>query len=1089
MSKSTRSWFFWFFVVILLMLVSGADCLGSPILLTSSFRMGYSHGNFLVAPSASPNYIINSKGLLIDAATSSAIVVASGFQVQPTFIGQMGVLQDATGAMVIICTSGCATPVTSPALNGVIYTNTSGALLSTAQGGAGTLCLVETNGGAPVWGSCSGSAATAWSSLTNPSANVALSMGNNTTTWTAGTATTNPFIVNDTTANTGTNPLFQVNTVGTSAAAVAAFYAKGTTNGVTISNAGVLAASGSGTINATTAAALAAVPTQCGANNFATGVAANGNANCSVAGTVSVVGAGSLTSTAFATGGGGNTVQTSSPTSTLTSSGNATFVGTTSSAVFDHDVHVDGTTYTTIAGAVSGNSGANPNACSTLGGCAIYEEVSTDVWSTNPFYGSKNYSVYLGFGTQTGTDTGIYYTKMPIVLSSDQIYGQGISRYNGSGPNEDGSYGTVIRACVGNSLCGGSYFPTSPPSPPIPAASFSNNSSGGGTAYTETINIELVWIVNVNTSPDAGTTGSTYGVPGASMPGPAITQVLTLSTSGITIAPPCANPTCVFNGTGGNPADFPAFSLGQAYAMNQYVTGSGTSGLNNPGTGHIYRVMQPIASSAAVTFHGTANEQVHDTSGACTSPTVSAANNCFYVESGPDANWLPVVGYLVYVSMSTQSNGQFIRQPTGPNYCASTVNVGGTTACAVNTQYLLNTTGSNGISTSGINQPPIVDMTHPLTVLGEQVSNGSQTVVFRSRFENLVLDPADQAGECGEDYISQEGSGYFNDICKGAVTDAFYVYTGPGSQNSVLSGGYATNNAGGTHVNSLRYGVVCDSRGGGCMRKLSDLTIIGYQMAGASPPSCLYLYGGSTAGTEVDSIHVESCVDGVTVSGFNNGLQAGINAGPVVTIQGVSGLGTITNVIHVGVGARSVAATEIAAGGASASVLDDNSYDILGTINQNGTYFGGSALATPSNQSGMLNFFLNGINDAPMAYRYSKGTTTTAGLLACMQSSRTVTACAGSATNFLGVFVPQNGSTNTLVQTAGEALVTTTNSVAVGDNICEGTDTTGKATGTGTTACGAGLRVGVVTSITVGPAFGVAGTVSATKPLVQLGRN
>ena len=45
-------------------------------------------------------------------------------------------------------------------------------------------------------------------------------------------------------------------------------------------------------------------------------------------GTVTVVGAGSLTSTAFTTGGGSQTIQTPSATSTLDSSGNASFAGT-----------------------------------------------------------------------------------------------------------------------------------------------------------------------------------------------------------------------------------------------------------------------------------------------------------------------------------------------------------------------------------------------------------------------------------------------------------------------------------------------------------------------------------------------------------------------------------------------------------------------------------------------------------------------------------------------------------------------------------------------------------------------------------------
>src|SRR5581483_12361227 len=69
--------------------------------------------------------------------------------------------------------------------NGVLYlSNSSGTVAATATGGAGTLCLVSTNGGTPTFGACSGSTATAWSSLTAPSANLSFSMGTNTTTFT-----------------------------------------------------------------------------------------------------------------------------------------------------------------------------------------------------------------------------------------------------------------------------------------------------------------------------------------------------------------------------------------------------------------------------------------------------------------------------------------------------------------------------------------------------------------------------------------------------------------------------------------------------------------------------------------------------------------------------------------------------------------------------------------------------------------------------------------------------------------------------------------------------------------------------------------
>ena len=58
--------------------------------------------------------------------------------------------------------------------NGVLYTNGSGVLAQTATGGAGALCLVSTNGGTPAFGSCSGSASTVWSALTNPTTSLSL---------------------------------------------------------------------------------------------------------------------------------------------------------------------------------------------------------------------------------------------------------------------------------------------------------------------------------------------------------------------------------------------------------------------------------------------------------------------------------------------------------------------------------------------------------------------------------------------------------------------------------------------------------------------------------------------------------------------------------------------------------------------------------------------------------------------------------------------------------------------------------------------------------------------------------------------------
>lgn len=138
--------------------------------------------------------------------------------------------------------------------NGGLYRDATGNIIATATGGAGTLCYVSANGGVPVWGSCAGSAATAWSALSNPSGNMAVNVGTNTSQWTVqgNTSTANLFSIIDTTGNTGTGSLFEVHSVGTSAAKPVTFTAKGTSNGVQMDNTGSLAAIGTGAIAANT---------------------------------------------------------------------------------------------------------------------------------------------------------------------------------------------------------------------------------------------------------------------------------------------------------------------------------------------------------------------------------------------------------------------------------------------------------------------------------------------------------------------------------------------------------------------------------------------------------------------------------------------------------------------------------------------------------------------------------------------------------------------------------------------------------------------------------------------------------------------
>lgn len=99
-----------------------------------------------------------------------------------------------------------------------------------------------------------GGGSTVWSDLTDPAANLSLSMGANTTsfTWNNATSTANLFQLADSASNTGTGYVFSLNTASGSAAKPARITAGGVVNGVEMTTAGVLTAIGTGSITANT---------------------------------------------------------------------------------------------------------------------------------------------------------------------------------------------------------------------------------------------------------------------------------------------------------------------------------------------------------------------------------------------------------------------------------------------------------------------------------------------------------------------------------------------------------------------------------------------------------------------------------------------------------------------------------------------------------------------------------------------------------------------------------------------------------------------------------------------------------------------
>lgn len=129
-------------------------------------------------------------------------------------------------------------PNSLPASAGCLQVNSSGIISQTGSAcGSG-------GGGSP-----------AWSAIIDPAANLSLAMAAYTTSfvWGATTGSNNLFSLADTASNTGTGYVLNVNTAASSAAKPVRFTAGGTTNGVEMTTAGVLAAIGSGEIRATTA--------------------------------------------------------------------------------------------------------------------------------------------------------------------------------------------------------------------------------------------------------------------------------------------------------------------------------------------------------------------------------------------------------------------------------------------------------------------------------------------------------------------------------------------------------------------------------------------------------------------------------------------------------------------------------------------------------------------------------------------------------------------------------------------------------------------------------------------------------------------
>jgi hypothetical protein len=187
------------------------------------------------------------------AGTETAMAVGSGWDNVLTVNGT-GVITG-TGAVNVGNATGTlavgngGTGATTFIQYGLLYGNNTSAVQVTAANASGTQCLVETAGNAPTWGGCSGSTATALSSISNALTTNTITNGDNAQTWqwNLSTASKTAFTFGENIASTngvGSQYILGATTLAGSTAAPFMVGARGNTiidttaaGGITIGNA------------------------------------------------------------------------------------------------------------------------------------------------------------------------------------------------------------------------------------------------------------------------------------------------------------------------------------------------------------------------------------------------------------------------------------------------------------------------------------------------------------------------------------------------------------------------------------------------------------------------------------------------------------------------------------------------------------------------------------------------------------------------------------------------------------------------------------------------------------------------------------
>ena len=541
-------------------------------------------------------------------------------------------------------------------------------------------------------------------------------------------------------------------------------------------------------------------------------------------------------------------------------------------------------------------------------------------WFFNNLLGSHTYRLGMGKGSQNGT-VKTFYTTVPLVLSTNQIL-VGSGRALAAQP-EDGSTGTVVRACDGNindSACiDGSkvlYFPNAPPVPPSSATA---NSSGGNLPNNTTIYSQVAWVVNLasgcDSKPSSGSSGWTsWG--DSSIRGKAIfagrcvtdgtytEMALTAGTAG------GSTPTAPAVGHTVQDGGVLWLNVGQ-YPSTGFVV-YGTPGLSLPNLEQTTTV-NSVTNHGKVTWNpamgaypncqdlngvfinngtyvlGPEGDNSHtyraigsgtlnvDPGNSCNSGSMStvagsqtqdqSATGIYWQEVGPPTNYLTPVGYIVYAA--TQ-NGTETAQSATVLCNGTTINIGALTACKYGSPAVLT---DLPLATNGTH-PPVIDTTHALIVLGEKPNGSGSNSTFMTRVQDLTADSNNIAGESCLYVYAQEQSGCYG-VNAISATEATFAAIGPGSQNSMIYDFVASNpnNVSGPYYLPRLAGIYLDARDGPAMKTVMHGTITPYSKPAGSSVFAGLSYIGSGSIT-IESVHTENVTNGIYCDGYSDSVSS-----------------------------------------------------------------------------------------------------------------------------------------------------------------------------------------------------------------------